>query len=485
MVCSTLAVQMNITFERSVLDVEVVIEERVVLLGVEDLEQRRRRIPAEVHRHLVDFVEQEDRVHRAGLLHHLDDLARERPDVRAAVAANLGLVAHAAERQPDELAIHRASDGLGERRLADSRRSGEGQDRGLGLLDERADRQELEDAFLDLLEPVVIFVQNFFGALQVAALARLLVPRHRDQPVEVIARDGGLGRHRRHRFEALQLLDGLFLDILGHLRLFDLLLQFVGLVALLVLAAQFLLDRLHLLVEVVLLLRLLHLLLDARLDAAIDLELVHLDFEDPGDAIETFDGRDDLEQVLLFVHANQQVGGNRVRQLARIVDTDGRDHGVVVQVVRQLDVLLEEGHDAAHRGFGVAAGLARLRQDLDHHPVEALVFLPLDGPRAIHTLDEHLDVAVGQLQALDDVGHAAHRVDVLGARVVDRGVVLRRQEDPLVLEERVLEGARGARPSDHERHHHVRKHHDVPKRDDREGFVNFQRVLQGVSRPFR
>ena len=47
-----------------VLDVEVVIEERVVLLGVEHFEQRRRRVAAEVHRHLVDFVEQEDRVER-------------------------------------------------------------------------------------------------------------------------------------------------------------------------------------------------------------------------------------------------------------------------------------------------------------------------------------------------------------------------------------------------------------------------------------
>ena len=108
-----------------VLDVEVVVEERVVLFRVEHLEQRRRRVAAEVHRHLVDFVEQEHRVHRAGLLHHLDDLAGERADVGAAVAADFGLVAHAAERQPHELAVHGAGDRLGERGLADARRAGE------------------------------------------------------------------------------------------------------------------------------------------------------------------------------------------------------------------------------------------------------------------------------------------------------------------------------------------------------------------------
>ena len=62
---------------------------------------------------------------RAGLLHHLDDLAGERADVGAAVAADLGLVAHAAEREAHELAVHRARDRLGERGLADARRAGE------------------------------------------------------------------------------------------------------------------------------------------------------------------------------------------------------------------------------------------------------------------------------------------------------------------------------------------------------------------------
>ena len=92
-VCSTLAVQMNITCDRS-LDVEVVIQERVVLLRI-DTRAGQPTGRREVHRHLVDFVQQEHRVHRAGLLHHLDDLAGEGADVGAAVAADLGLVTHA------------------------------------------------------------------------------------------------------------------------------------------------------------------------------------------------------------------------------------------------------------------------------------------------------------------------------------------------------------------------------------------------------
>ena len=41
------------------IDLEVMIVEGVVLLGIEHFEQRRRRIAAEVHRHLVDLIEHE------------------------------------------------------------------------------------------------------------------------------------------------------------------------------------------------------------------------------------------------------------------------------------------------------------------------------------------------------------------------------------------------------------------------------------------
>ena len=145
------------------LDVEVVVGEGVVLLRVEHLEQRRRGVAAEVHRHLVDLVEQEHRVARARLLHHLDDLAREGADVGAAVAADLGLVAHAAEREPHELAVRGAGDRAGERGLADAGRPDEAQDRTLRVVDQLAHGQELDDALLDLLEAVVVLVQDLLG----------------------------------------------------------------------------------------------------------------------------------------------------------------------------------------------------------------------------------------------------------------------------------------------------------------------------------
>ncbi len=114
-----------------VLHVEVVIDEHEVLFGIEHFEQRRRRIAAEVHRHLVDFIEHEDRVLGAGLLHHLDDLAGQRADVGAAMSAHFGFIAHAAQRHANELAASGLGDAHAERGLADARRSDEAEDRAL------------------------------------------------------------------------------------------------------------------------------------------------------------------------------------------------------------------------------------------------------------------------------------------------------------------------------------------------------------------
>ena len=47
------------------IDLEVVVAERVVLRGVEHLEQRRRRVTPPVGPELVDLVEDDDRVHGA------------------------------------------------------------------------------------------------------------------------------------------------------------------------------------------------------------------------------------------------------------------------------------------------------------------------------------------------------------------------------------------------------------------------------------
>ena len=199
------------------------VRERMIQLGIEHFHQRRGRVAAKIHGHLVHFVQHEDRIRRAGLAHHLNDLAGQRADVCAAMAANFGFVANAAERHADEFAARGATDRRGERSLAHSRRPEEAQNRALRILHELADGEIFQNALLDFFQAVMVFGENLFRALDVANFLRALFPRHGQQPVKIVARNGGFRGHRRHHFQPLQLLQGLFLRPFGHAGRFDLL----------------------------------------------------------------------------------------------------------------------------------------------------------------------------------------------------------------------------------------------------------------------
>ena len=376
------------------------------------------------------------------------------------MAANLGFVAHAAEREAHELAAGGLGDRHAERSFADARRSGEAENGALGILDELADGEKLEDALLDLFQAVVIFVEHLFGVVDGAGFLGSLLPRHGQQPVDVVAAHGGLGRHGRHGFELLELLDGLVEDFLGHAGGFDLLAQLVELA--LFAAAQFLLDGLDLFVEVVLFLRALHLALHARLDVAVEVELFDLDIEHVGDARQARGGIEDAEQFLLLLDAELQVGGDGVGELGGLVHAHGGDDGLVVERLLQLDVLLEEGGDALHelldgrRHFEL--GLAGAHRG----DKEAVAVVDLDGLGALHAFDQNLDIAVGHLDALHDVADGADLVDFLGLGLVDGGVVLGGEKDLAVAVERLFEGAHARLAAHHEGRHHVGEDHHVP-----------------------
>ena len=152
--------------------VEIVVAERVVLLRVQRLEQRRGRVAAEVAAQLVDLVEHDHRVVGFGAANALDDLARQRADVGAAMAANLGLVVHAAQRDALELAAQRARDRTAQAGFAHARRPDKAEDRPLHVGLEFEHAQVVENAVLHLFQLVVILVENLLGLADVDLGAR-------------------------------------------------------------------------------------------------------------------------------------------------------------------------------------------------------------------------------------------------------------------------------------------------------------------------
>ena len=160
------------------------------------------------------------------------------------MTANLGLVADAAEREPDELPPQRARDRTAERGLAGSRWPDETQDRALGVALELAHGEKLEDAFLDLFEIEMVFVEHRARMLDIEIVVGRNRPWQSDQPIEVGAHHGVLGRFGRDHLEPIELLVGRLARVLGHLGRLDFLLEVFNLGGSRVALAQLLLDRL-------------------------------------------------------------------------------------------------------------------------------------------------------------------------------------------------------------------------------------------------
>ena len=110
---------------------QVVVHELGVLLGVQHLQKHRGRVALEmlVAPELVDLVEHEHGVVDPAALYLLQYAPGHGPDVGAPVAAELGLVAHAAQGEAHELAPQGLGHGAAYGGLARARRAREAQNR--------------------------------------------------------------------------------------------------------------------------------------------------------------------------------------------------------------------------------------------------------------------------------------------------------------------------------------------------------------------
>ena len=125
----------------------------------------------------------------AGLAHGLDDLARQGADVGLAVAADLRLVAHAAQGDAHEVAAEGARHRPAEGGLARARGADEAEDGALDSALELAHGDEVEDPLLDLFQVVVVLVEDQARALDVPVVGGGFLPGKVHDPLEVGAQE--------------------------------------------------------------------------------------------------------------------------------------------------------------------------------------------------------------------------------------------------------------------------------------------------------
>ena len=106
---------------------------------------------------------------------------------------DFGFIAHAADREAVELAVEGARHALPNAGLANAWRADEADDTPLHATCEFADADKLENALLDILEPVVVVFEDLFCFGELVGLLTLQSPGDNREPVEVVAADAILG----------------------------------------------------------------------------------------------------------------------------------------------------------------------------------------------------------------------------------------------------------------------------------------------------
>ncbi len=270
---------------------------------------------------LVDLVEHHHAVARAGLADRLDDVAGQRADIGAPVAADFRLVVDAAERHAHELPVHGARDRLAERGLADAGRTDEAQDRRLALRGKLAHGEIFDDAPLDLVEVVVILVEDAPRLLDVDRLFLGQLPWQLDQPIEIGAHHAVFAGGFRHALQPAQFLARGILDLLGHAGLGDGLVELGHLGGLALLTfAELALDRRHLLAQQHLALALVERRLGLLADFLRQPQNLDAVREQPQDLVHARGDVDGFENFLLLVRLDVHVGGGQIRERRRRVN---------------------------------------------------------------------------------------------------------------------------------------------------------------------
>ena len=444
------------------------VDKGIVLLAVEHLQQRGGRIALVVRAELVDLVEDQQRIARAALSKRIDDTSGHRGDVGAAVTADLGFIPYAAQGDAVAFSADGFADRGRDRGLADTGRSDKADDLSLGFVAQFAHGELFDDTLLDFIETVVIGVELFTHQIEVDVLLCHGVPRQLHDGVYVGLDHAGFVGTDRQAFQTRAFLHQRLFDLFGELHLGDLAPQLVDIVEVAVLT-QLVTDHVHLLAQVVIALalvdtglRLLHDILLDRHDEDLVLHRVDQHLEPVGKV-------DGLEDDLLDLYVEDDIGRNEIGEFARFVGHADLEEDIGRQLRGQLHIALKGRLERTHQRdiAGRQRMLTAVAVRLDRCVQTAVAGNRFDDRSSPQTLDHDARRLLILFDDLFDAAYHADLIDIVDRRFVHAGVHLSGNEDQLIAVHRHLDGAFGTLAVHIKVQHHLREHDNAPKRQNR------------------
>src|ERR1044071_6290351 len=96
-----------------------------ILRGIEDLQQRSRRVALKTSAELVDFIQHEDGISTTGLPYSLNNITGEGADIGTPMPPNVRLIVDPTKTLSHKLAVHGPGDALSKGSFSDSGRTHE------------------------------------------------------------------------------------------------------------------------------------------------------------------------------------------------------------------------------------------------------------------------------------------------------------------------------------------------------------------------
>ena len=385
------------------------------------------------------------------------------------MTADLGLVVHAPQAHSHELAPGRPGDALAERGLANAGRTDEAKDRALARRIELAHREVLEDAPLDLVEPVMVVIEDAACLRDVDLGCRVGGPGQLDQPFEIRAHHRILAGAFGHALQALQLLSRVLFHFVGHLGFGDGRLQFGDLRRALVTFTQLLLDRAHLLAQQVLAIHVANRLLGALVDFARDLEHFDAARQELEQLVQPRLEVEGFQQRLLFLGTDVHQTGDQVREARGTLDALQRDDHLFGDLRQQLQDFDRTLLQVVGAAFDIRVGPIGLVDELDACDGKRIALQKLQHAEALQTLADRVMQPVGGRDVTQYVRGCANPVQIFGARLFDVGLALEKDAERALKPHGFLRRRARALSAHGERQDHAWKQDDVAHRQHDHG----------------
>ena len=445
------------------------VAEVIILLGIQHFEQRRRRITSEIISELVDFIQHDDRIAGARLLHRLDETTRHRPHVGTTMTPNFSLVAHAPQRDPNKLASHGPGNGSTQRRFPYTGRSRKAKDGSATVVSKTAHTEVFQNSILDRLQMRVIGIENLPGIVQIEAIRRAAVPGQIHHPVKIVPNHLSLGAIRMHPLQTTQLTSRFLLAVGGELRFLDLHPIFIELIASSIVFTQFGLDGAKLLPKKGLPFFRGHLLFGLGLFFGLQARRFEFTTKQTINFAETYNRILDFQDTLRLSDGERQMGGDEISQSTR--SFDGGDHRENFRrKIFQGQQLLNPASNRTKQilGLGVPLELIIVRQRRGAHPKGVFILNRGVDSRLGDPLNDGLDPAILEPSKMRNGRNGPHCVKTIGSGIRILGVSLHHQHDEAMARHGVVEHADRLRAGHEKRQRHVGEQHELAQGEHRQ-----------------